>query len=71
MLTWRQMLEVAHAARTEVVLSVDGAQRALEDDDEHMDEDRRTRNFGGPSKDAIEKFAQYGEFGPNKSTGIG
>ena len=57
----QQMLALAHAARTEVVLSVDGVQRALEDgDDGDMDEDRRTRNFAGPSKDAIAKFSQYG-----------
>jgi replication fork protection complex subunit Tof1/Swi1 len=61
-LTIVQVLEVALAARQEVVLAIDGSaeSRGLgEDEDEEGDE--RARDFSGPSRDAIERFQRVGE----------
>lgn len=57
-----KVLEIALAARTEIVLAVDGANGAIVRGDDGDDEDdgQRTRNFGGPSKDAVLKFTQHG-----------
>ncbi|OCF42971.1 topoisomerase 1-associated factor 1 [Kwoniella heveanensis CBS 569] len=54
-------LEVALAARTEIVLSVDGEEALITHNDEDEDEDGEgvRRKFGGPSKEAVEKFAQH------------
>ncbi|ORY33101.1 timeless protein-domain-containing protein [Naematelia encephala] len=54
-----EVLEVALAARTEVVLAVDGENALPRDDEESDDDERRVRNFGGPSKEAMEKFVQH------------
>ncbi|WVR08981.1 hypothetical protein IAU60_006041 [Kwoniella sp. DSM 27419] len=50
-------LSVALAARTEVVLSVDGEEAVNVLDEE--DREGGLRNFSGPSADAIAKFAQH------------
>ncbi|WVW79467.1 hypothetical protein I302_101436 [Kwoniella bestiolae CBS 10118] len=55
-----EVLEEVLAARTEVVIATDGEDAALRGHDDSDDEDEvRPRNFAGPSKEAIEKFAQY------------
>ncbi|WVQ81137.1 hypothetical protein IAT38_003259 [Cryptococcus sp. DSM 104549] len=51
-------LEIALAAREEVVLAVDGGVDVDEDQEDEVGT-RRPRNFGGPSDEAIAKFAQY------------
>lgn len=63
-----QDLEVVLAGRTEIVLSTDGLPERHDDDSE--DEDR-VRNFAGPSKEAIEKFVQYGESTSPRDRGLG
>lgn len=62
-LTILQVLEIAHAARTEVVLAVDGLNGGQMDANDDIDDDRRVRNFGGPSKEAIDKFVSHGKSG--------
>ncbi|TXT09069.1 hypothetical protein VHUM_02543 [Vanrija humicola] len=49
------ILEIVLAARTEIVLSVDGERNTSAVD---SDGERATRDFSGPSADAIAKFAQ-------------
>ncbi|WOO84917.1 Topoisomerase 1-associated factor 1 [Vanrija pseudolonga] len=49
------VLEIVLAARTEIVLSVDGERNLSVVD---SDGERATRDFSGPSADAIAKFAQ-------------
>lgn len=53
-----QVLEIALAARTEVVLAVDGVEdfSAVNSDGE-----RAARDFSGPSADAKAKFSRHGE----------
>jgi hypothetical protein len=56
-----QVMQVANAARTEIVLSTDGPSAG----DAGMDEDEDAmleRNLAGPSKDAVDKFEQHGEY---------
>ncbi|ORX39175.1 timeless protein-domain-containing protein [Kockovaella imperatae] len=53
-------LEIVHAARTEIVLTVDGPQISAVED-ELLGDETSARNFGGPSKDALAKFAQYAD----------
>jgi replication fork protection complex subunit Tof1/Swi1 len=55
-----QEMELALAAREEVVLAVDEP-RVNGDGEESEEEENRPRNFVGPSMGAIEKFTQYGE----------
>ena len=56
-------MEIALAARTDVVLAVDGPTITNANEGESdEDDERRLHHFGGPSKDAIAKFAQQGEF---------
>ncbi|WVF65442.1 hypothetical protein IAT40_000170 [Kwoniella sp. CBS 6097] len=56
-------LEVALAARTEIVLSIDGEEALITHNEDDVDDEDggegARRNFGGPSKEAIEKFAQH------------
>ncbi|WRT69168.1 uncharacterized protein IL334_006152 [Kwoniella shivajii] len=55
-----EVLEVTLAARTEIVISVDGEDAALQQaEDSEDDEDTRARNFSGPSTAAREKFVQH------------
>jgi len=57
-----QVLEIALAARTEIVVAVDGPNGApVNGDERDEDDERRVRDFAGPSRDAIAKFAQAGE----------
>ena len=53
-----QILELVHAARTEVALSIDGPDiTAVENE---LEDETRARNFAGPSKDAVARFLQHG-----------
>lgn len=54
-----EVIELVLAARTEIVLSTDEPNGAMDDSD--TEDYGRVRNFSGPSKAAQEKFEQYGE----------
>lgn len=54
-----EVLEVVLATRQEIVLTTDGEQALVPEDSDEEDEDR-VRKFGGPSKEAQEKFGRYG-----------
>nr|XP_018259274.1 topoisomerase 1-associated factor 1 [Kwoniella dejecticola CBS 10117]OBR81432.1 topoisomerase 1-associated factor 1 [Kwoniella dejecticola CBS 10117] len=55
-----EVLEIALAARTEIVISTDGTDAALRQaDSDDEDDDQRVRDFSGPSKTAIDKFVQH------------
>ncbi|WWC91099.1 uncharacterized protein L201_006040 [Kwoniella dendrophila CBS 6074] len=55
-----EVLEIALAARTEIVIATDGEDSALRQaDDSDDDGENVVRDFGGPSKAAIEKFVQH------------
>lgn len=62
-------LEIALATRQEIVLSTDGEQMLSTEDSDG--EDETVRKFGGPSKEAQEKFEQYSAFQPPKSPSLG
>ncbi|WWD21366.1 hypothetical protein CI109_105851 [Kwoniella shandongensis] len=53
------IMEIALAARTEIVLAVDGEPNLLDEDSDEEGNERRARNFAGPSKEAMDKFAQH------------
>ncbi|WWC73002.1 uncharacterized protein I206_106966 [Kwoniella pini CBS 10737] len=54
------VLEIALASRTEIVISTDGTDAALRQADSDDDnDDERIRDFSGPSKAAIDKFVQH------------
>lgn len=55
-----EVLEVVLASRQEIVLSTDGEQALVPEDSDDEDEGV-VRKFGGPSKEAIEKFQRHGQ----------
>ncbi|KAK8843979.1 hypothetical protein IAR55_006771 [Kwoniella newhampshirensis] len=52
-------MEIALAARTEIVLAIDGEANLIDEGSDDEGNERRARNFSGPSIEAMEKFVQH------------